>query len=212
MLWSWTINAITVDLVDHISPWLTLLVEASDVINIWLSWEGMVGKWRGAGTEPNTCTIWANQVEFSTLVGEYSVWLHSIGNHNCLETVFLYLVYVHQLLWHHLLLSIALLPHLLQCICCQRCDIPPPSVLPTSKMRQIPHPLCYWWNHWWDPVNKRGLDEILWWCCISLISLQWSQCQSSMEQQLAGVLGKFVGRKWIDFQSWWVHCWWSEAM
>ena len=30
------IQCITVDLVDHISPWWALLVEASNAINIWL--------------------------------------------------------------------------------------------------------------------------------------------------------------------------------
>ena len=86
---SCSITWLSADLVDHITPWWTLLAEASNAINIWQLWEGMVGKWSGAGTEPNACPIPANPVQLSTLVGEYSIWLYSIGYQNCLEIVFL---------------------------------------------------------------------------------------------------------------------------
>ena len=82
-----------IDLVDHITPWWALLVEAGNIIDIGLSWERMVGKQCGAGTEPNACTITHNPIELSTLVGEHSVWQGSIGDHYHLEIVLLCLVW-----------------------------------------------------------------------------------------------------------------------
>ena len=79
----------TGDSIDHIGPWWTCLVDTGYVIDIGLSWQGMVCKQVRTSTESNASTRSLNPVEFSTLVCEHGIWLVTISGHYSLKIVLL---------------------------------------------------------------------------------------------------------------------------
>ena len=157
-MFHYTIN-FHIDSVAHIAPGWCGRVEASNAVDIALSWERMVGKECGASTESNSCSI-PDPVEFPTFVCEHSIWPHSVGDYHCLEIVFLCQESVKFLCAHvnNSMLSTCL--HLNKD--CLDKDTHQPSELPASLLPEIVYPQNYWYIYWHSPAGETGLNVLMW--------------------------------------------------